>query len=82
MRISIVYDKNGEKMTLTSTQPTKRKITYLLPGLFENNANLEGSVRVTYARGYHNEFDFKGQQDLEDKLWPCMEKGLLDGFDG
>jgi len=46
----------------------------------KENGKIHGRVKVTYGKGFDNQFDFNSLNDLKKKLMPCLEKELLEMF--
>ncbi len=77
LKVKITFN---DKTTISPSQPTKRKIANFIRGAVERKLIFVGSGYVDYGKGYRNEFEFSSKQELEDKLWPCLEKDLVDEF--
>lgn len=69
-----------DKTSINPSSPSRRKVAVFLRERTAKNGVFEGHGYVEYKPGYRNEFDFSSKQELEDKLWPCLEKELIDEF--
>lgn len=77
MRVKIDFN---DGTTMYPSQPSRRKIAVLLRERTAKNGVFEGRVLVVYSKDYRNEFEFDSKQDLEAKLWPCIEPELVKDF--
>ena len=58
----------------------KRRISQFLSLRKKEDGYHAGTARVTYKPGYYNELEFDGIDDLKHKLWPCLERELVNEF--
>lgn len=77
MKVKLTFN---DKSSINPSNPTKRVLSNFIRGAVERNVIFEGSGYVEYKPGYRNEFDFSSRKDLENKLWPCLEKELVDEY--
>ena len=77
LKVKITFN---DKTSISPSQPTRSKIANFIRGAVERKVIFEGTACVDYGKGYKNEFDFTSKKELEDKLWPCLEKELVNEF--
>ena len=79
MRVTL---KINDKTYNYTSSVSKRKIGEAISRLQRENGRLSGECTVQYAKQYKTEFSFSDENDLRNKLMPCLEKELVDDFTG
>lgn len=74
MKLKLILNDGTSKV---STNPTKRQISTFLTWAKEP---FIGTAIVQYKKDYVNEFDFDSIEDFKHKVFPCLEKDLVDSF--
>lgn len=59
----------------------KRKIDGLISRLRAKVDTFEGDAVIQYAKSYNNSFSFTSEADLRSKVYPSIEKELLNEFE-
>lgn len=77
MRVKLIFK---DKTSIYPPRPSRRKIAAALRERTANSSIFEGSGWVEYKPGYRNDFEFSSKEELEAKLWPCLEKELIEEF--
>lgn len=67
----------GDGTTRTMSEPTKRKISNFLQWTSEP---FNGFAVVQYKKDFENSFDFSSMEDFKHKVYPCIEKDLVESF--
>lgn len=77
MKLFINFSDNSK---IILPDPTKSKVANFLRGRKDRHEVFVGNARVHYKGEYENKFDFSSKDDLENKLWPCIERSMANEF--
>ena len=74
--MKIFIEINGKKNTIVFKQRNGvlNRINTLA---MKETGKVQGRAKVSYGKGFDNQFDFTSVNDLKKKLVPCLEKELL-----
>ena len=74
--MKIFIEING-KMNIITFKQRNGVLNRINALSMKEKGNVQGRAKVSYGKGFDNQFEFTTANDLKNKLTPCLEKELL-----